>query len=193
MSLLETDPDVVDYLLRRKATQWVTHTQHVILCLFLCVCVFFLSTFLFSTGVLTCCRQRSPSPWASAIPLATPTRYPVASCPLMTTTPQSWVSGEENQGAQAASSSSVSQSSTVWWGRWLGGAESLELTPGELKVSFTMLLTVSDRYLDFTFRHRLFLCSVFIVRTSVSLIFGIWFSACLNFKAFLALCCVCKQ
>lgn len=27
MSLLETDPDVVDYLLRRKASQWVTHTS----------------------------------------------------------------------------------------------------------------------------------------------------------------------
>lgn len=28
MSLLETDPDVVDYLLRRKASQWVNHIKN---------------------------------------------------------------------------------------------------------------------------------------------------------------------
>lgn len=87
------------------------------------------------TGVQTCYRQRSPSPWVSAAPPATPTRRPAARCPRMTITPRSWVRGEENQGARAASSSSVSQNSTVWWGRWPAGVESLELRLGAPKVN----------------------------------------------------------
>lgn len=106
------------------------------------LCFYFLLSDLISiilisspTGVLTCCSQRSPSPWASAAPPATLTRYLVARCHRMTITPRSWVSGEENQGARGASSFSVPQNSTLWWGRWLAGTESLELTPGLPKVS----------------------------------------------------------
>lgn len=99
---------------------------------------------LWTAGAPTCCRQRSPTPWASAIPPVTPTRRPVARCPLMTTTPRSWASGEGSQEARAASSFSVSQGSTAWWGRWPAGAESLELTLGVPKVSF-WLMTLSCR------------------------------------------------
>lgn len=87
-----------------------------------------------TSGAPTCCRPRSRTPWASAGPPATPTRPPAARCPLMTTTPRSWVSGEGNLEAWAASS--FSRDSTAWWGRWPAGAESPELTLGVLKVNF---------------------------------------------------------
>lgn len=91
-----------------------------------------------TTGAQICCRLRSPTPWASAAPPATPTRCPVARCPLMTTTPRWWASGELHRTAWTVSKLSASRDSTVWWGRWPTGTESLELKAGGPKVNFSV-------------------------------------------------------
>jgi hypothetical protein len=69
---------------------------------------------------LTCCRRKFPFPWEGGIHLQTPTRPPVETSPLMTTTPPCCLSAPcwlcKRTGPRGARRSFIKcQSSICWW------------------------------------------------------------------------------